>query len=120
MPHAWCPYFVLLEVDGSWLIAHGITSLVDGSPLPAAGPLYVSLRVLPMGWTWSFYIVQEMHEELLRQCGFGRERCQSSKWPTPPLEEGCVAQPYCDNLQILGYSCDEVNASLDSLVTHFK
>ena len=32
--------------------------MINGEALPAAGPLYIALKVLPMGWTWSFYIVQ--------------------------------------------------------------
>ena len=113
MPDAWCDYFVLMEVDREWLICHGFSTLINGEALPAAGPLYVTLKVLPMGWTWSFYIVQALHEQLLEECGIDATRCQAGGWPTPPLGEGAVAQPYCDNLQVLGYSADEVNSLLD-------
>ena len=71
-----------------------------------------------MGWTWSFYIVQALHGQLLEECGIDATRCQAGGWPTPPLGEGAVAQPYCDNLQVLGYSADEVNSLLDKVVTH--
>ena len=101
-------------VDLSWFLYFD-----NGEALPAAGPLYVTLKVLPMGWTWSVYIVQALHEQLLEECGIDATRCQAGGWPTPPLGEGAVAQPYCDNLQVLGYSADEVNSLLDKLVTHF-
>ena len=120
MPGDWCDYFVLLEVDRAWLISHGFSTMINGEALPAAGPLYIALKVLPMGWTWSFYIVQALHEQLLDECGIDTSRCQAGGWPTPPLGEGPVAQPYCDNLQVLGYSADEVNTRLDKLVAHFS
>ena len=63
--------------------------------------------------------MQALHEQLLSECGLDLSRCQGSGWPTPCLSKGCVAQPYCDHLQILDYSADEVNAALDMLVSHF-
>eukprot|EP00972_Heterocapsa_arctica_P039376 5799243-Heterocapsa_arctica.AAC.1 len=47
--------------------------------------VYPSLKVLPMGWTWSLWIVQVMREEFVRGAGYQREQCLVSGWPVPRL-----------------------------------
>ena len=120
MPPSWSDFFVLIEIPRDFLRARGITKLISGADLPATGPLYAALLVLPMGWSWSFYIVQNLHEKLIGEVGFPASRCQASKWPTPDLVEGPVAQPYCDNLQVLGYSKPEVDEALVKIMDHFR
>ena len=68
---------------------------VWGQDLPATGAVFPVLRVLPMGWSWSFYIVQTMHEEFLVRAGFSREQLLTTGWPAPPLRPRPIALPYC-------------------------
>ena len=120
MPSEWSDFFVLIEIPRDCLRARGISTLINGDPIPAAGPLFAAPTVLPMGWLWSSYIVQALHEQLIAEVGFSTARCQSSSWPTPDLVSGPVAQPYCDNLQVLGYSKESVDIALSTIRTHFK
>ena len=94
MPESWSEYFVLIEIPREFVRARGITKLINGNAIPATGPLFAVLTVLPMGWSWSFYIVRTLHEKLTAEVGFPTARCQSSSWPTPDFVEGPVAQPY--------------------------
>eukprot|EP00969_Alexandrium_andersonii_P144533 6391331-Alexandrium_andersonii.AAC.1 len=52
----------------------GIAAQPDGSPRVAGEPVRACLTVLPMGWSWAFWLVQKMHEEVCRQAGIGQSR----------------------------------------------
>ena len=41
-------------------------------------------------------------------------------WPIPALDEGPVAQPYCDNLQVPDYDPDEVDDMFGRIMAHFR
>ena len=58
------------------------------------------LNVLPMGFTWSFDLVQQLHEQqVAKATQFGRENFLLDGRPAPSSEEGAgVAMPYCDNV----------------------
>eukprot|EP00959_Pyramimonas_sp_CCMP1952_P285458 5968648-Pyramimonas_sp.AAC.2 len=71
VPSALSEYFSFEAVDGATQKKWGATSDVWGLSLPEGGEVFPRLLVLPMGWTWSFYIVQALHAELLREAGFG-------------------------------------------------
>ena len=79
------------------------------------------LIVLPMGWTWSFYLVQVLHLQLLYEDGFAEEQIMSSAWPAPIFNhDATVALPYCDNLTILGTNRVLVNQTLSLLIHTFE
>lgn len=81
---------------------------------------YPCLKVLPIGFSWSFWIVQEMVTQLSEKAGVSRDRILVSGWPAPSLHEGIVANPYCDNLNVFGTDPAPVNACLKSLISVFE
>ena len=62
------------------------------------------LRVLPMGFSWSFYLVQQLHEQItLSSLRVGRDSLFLDARPAPPITgERCAAMPYCDNVHVMG------------------
>ena len=55
------PYFCFdFCVDQVWCAENGIALDVDGNHIQPDENYYVCLSVLPMGFSWSFWIVQEM------------------------------------------------------------
>ena len=95
----------------------GLSRDLDGYQLDS-DPYYLCLTALPMGFSFSFWIVQELHYDALKQCGFPASRCVLGNWPTPSLKEGPVALAYCDNLNIFGKDPKEVDNAL-SIVMKF-
>ena len=65
------------------------------------------ITVLPMGFSWSFYLIQKLHEQsALRSIGGDRSGLILDGYPAPHLTgDSVVAMPYCDNLHCL--SLDE-------------
>ena len=92
---------------------------VDGVPLPSVGTVAPVLTVLRMGWSWSFWLVQVMHEHIIARAGFVASRCLVAGWPAPDLAEGPVAIPHCDNLAIVARSRVAADEALDTLMTAF-
>eukprot|EP00973_Karenia_brevis_P052040 7227342-Karenia_brevis.AAC.1 len=72
-----------------------------------------------MGFSWSFWIVQQFHQDIIHSCGFPPERCVVAGWPVPSLQRGAVALPYCDNLTIFALSQDEANDGLRRVMKAF-
>ena len=64
------------------------------------------ITVLPMGFSWSFYLIQKLHEQsALRSLGIGREHLILDGYPAPYLSsDQAVAMPYCDNVHSLSLS----------------
>ena len=107
---------------GADLLARGITK-IDGLPLVSEKTYYICLCVLPMGFSWSFWLVQCMHEQLataaLRRMpkGDGEQPIfgglvQNGR-PAPAVKRGEVqAMVYCDNLNVLGDCRGKVDDAL--------
>lgn len=58
-----------------------------------------AISVLPMGFGWSFYLVQCIQSHLL---DIPQQQLILDGFPAPVLEEGgCVAMPYCDNSHVV-------------------
>eukprot|EP00972_Heterocapsa_arctica_P054859 8088378-Heterocapsa_arctica.AAC.1 len=55
-----------------------------------------------MGFSWSFWVVQHIHERIAHDSGFPAERCLVGSWPAPTLLDGPIALPYCDNVTVIG------------------
>lgn len=53
-----------------------------------------------MGFSWSFYLIQKMHEQsAVRSLGVGRDKPVLDGYPAPLLSGNeAVAMPYCDNV----------------------
>ena len=74
-----------------------------------------SINVLPMGYSWSFYIVQQLHEQqTLATLGFSRERLILDARPVGDFgADRCWGMPYCDNVHVL--STDEQSCEDDRI-----
>ena len=62
------------------------------------------LDVLPMGFSWSFYLVQQLHvQACVHSSSQPVENIILESRPPPSLSStGTLAMPYCDNTHILG------------------
>lgn len=60
------------------------------------------ITVLPMGFTWSFYIIQALHEQIsLRSLHISEDHLIRDAHPPPSLSgKDVAAMPYCDNESI--------------------
>ena len=58
------------------------------------------IKVLPMGFNWSFFLIQSMHESAtLKALDISRHSLVLDGQPPPRLQEGkCISMPYCDNV----------------------
>lgn len=64
------------------------------------------ISVLPMGFNWSFYLVQAIHEAAaLSALGKDRSSLFLDSAPAPLLSSSsCSTMPYCDNVHVLSLS----------------
>ena len=64
------------------------------------------IKVLPMGFNWSFYLVQLLHEQAsLDALGITEQQLFLDGSPAPKLDaESCATMPYCDNVHVLSCS----------------
>ena len=62
------------------------------------------IAVLPMGFSWSFFLVQHIHESVsLRALNIPRTQLVLEQCPLPTLQPGNIlAMPYCDNVHSIG------------------
>ena len=97
----------------------GICMDLEGNDLDS-GSYFLCLTALPMGFSFSFWIVQELHYDALKNCGFPASRCVLGNWPTPSLEEGPVALAYCDNLNIFGKDPVQVDHALSVVMSFLE
>ena len=75
------------------------------------------ITVLPMGFSWSFYIIQKLHEQsALRSLQCDRSSLVLDGYPAPDLAgSSVVAMPYCDNLHSLSLSAEACQAGKASM-----
>ena len=101
-------------------------SFVTGGKLSFEGfeRIIPCIKVLPMGFNWSFYLIQALHEQTtIRSLGIGRDSLVIDGQCPPRLREGaCIAMPYCDNVHTLSYNkedcqrgCGQVCADLSDM-----
>ena len=64
------------------------------------------ITVLPMGFSWSFYLIQKLHEQsALRSLEVDRSMLILDGYPAPRLAgDQIAAMPYCDNVHSLSLS----------------
>ena len=112
-------YFCMQAVP-SWLVNRLDPSLagkgIDGRPW------YPFFKVLPMGFTWSFWIAQRIHVELARRAtGLPLSRIIVEGRPWPDLSSGePVLMPYCDNSHTIGTDPAVVQATQDKITATFR
>ena len=75
------------------------------------------IKVLPMGFNWSFYLVQTLHESIsLRSLGLRKEDMVIDGSPAPMLSNsGVTIMPYCDNVHCLGLKAGVTQQAKDSV-----
>ncbi len=66
--------YLCFEMPLSWEESCGIIGsprvpLLGGGVGVAGGVFWLALKVLPMGFSWSCYFVQEFHEQVLKEVG---------------------------------------------------
>ena len=63
-------YFAMDAVPGALAKELGFQNDVHGVPLDVSREVFPCLTVLPMGWSWAFWMVQRLHEQACMDCGF--------------------------------------------------
>lgn len=75
-----------------------------------------AIGVLPMGFSWSFYLVQCIHEQsVCRSSKCSRDQLVLEGSPPPSLEQDSVlSMPYCDNAHVISLSEDRCKEGVDA------
>eukprot|EP00438_Fugacium_kawagutii_P033140 Skav227543 [mRNA] locus=scaffold2241:169914:174596:- [translate_table: standard] len=99
--------FFGLELDISLAEARSIW----GDEINTQGTITPCITVLPMGFSWSFYLVQQIHEaSALQSLGCDRSRVVLDGYPSLALKPGeLLTMPYCDNVHCMGDHPDAVD-----------
>ena len=94
-------------------------SAVDYNSLDRISPC---ITVLPMGFNWSFYIVQQLHEQAcLHSLEADRSALILDGYPAPSLTgSGPWAMPYCDNVHCLSTSREACNQGKGKICAHLE
>ena len=106
-------YFCLMQdVTGDELyrISNGLLGESGGS-----GFYSPAISVLPMGFSWSFFLVQAIHESsVCRALSLSRDSLILDGHPAPELREGALlAMPYCDNAHVISLDESSCNVGID-------
>ena len=83
------------------------------------------INVLPMGFSWSFYIVQQLHQQsVLRSLSIGVNDLVLDGQPAPSLAgssgDPVVSMPYCDNVHTISCCKDRCGEGKESIVNDLK
>ena len=80
------------------------------------------VKVLPMGFNWSFYLVQKLHEQLARNSlGIPRSSVFLDGHPPPMLQgEDVGTMPYCDNVHVLSLQQDACQTGKDEVCSSLE
>ena len=93
----------------------GLPSGLEGLPNDAmVGP---GLNVLPMGFSWSFFLVQALY---VQACGdpvkgVGEHLVLDARPPPTLSSSSTLSMPYCDNTHILSLSADRSQEGMDAV-----
>ena len=88
------PFFCFDDiVPFKWLVSIGACKSIDGLDIRSDVPVWPTLTVLPMGFSWSFWVVQELVSHLVQQSGVSRDRFLLGSRPPPELSKGLVTNP---------------------------
>ena len=114
-------FFGMPKISGVDACSLGIEQDMWGNDVRHLSEVYPCVTSLPMGWTWAFYLAQELHRDILLRSGFGPERIIVGGWPIPDLaEHKVVSLPYCDNLTVIGTDPERVLAERDRALSMFE
>ena len=81
------------------------------------GRISPCITVLPMGFSWSFYLIQKMHEQsALRALQCDRSQLILDGYPSPKLSGSQVAaMPYCDNVHCMSLDQESCQRGKDRM-----
>lgn len=114
--------FFCLHEDVSWDEVCDITEgKFDGSSLQSSR-ICPCISVLPMGFNWSFYLVQVLHEQAaLQALGQSRDSVFLDAHPSPVLSsQQCCSMPYCDNVHVLSLNPELCQQGKDLVVSKLE
>ena len=85
---------------------------VTGGSISDVGPISPCINVLPMGFSWSFFLVQHIHQSaVLRSLSISEQDLFLDGRPPPHISSsGIYSMPYCDNIHSISSdksSCNE-------------
>eukprot|EP00959_Pyramimonas_sp_CCMP1952_P218752 4574479-Pyramimonas_sp.AAC.1 len=106
-------YFCLPSVSADVALELGLAVDIRGQDIAGREGVHPCLVVLPMGWSWSFWLAQRAHLEMLRRAAVPDDRIALGAWPLPPLTSGPAELPCSDNINVLGVKADEVTELRD-------
>ena len=74
-----------------------------------------------MGWNWAMFIAQRVHQhQSMLAANLPMSRVLVDGRPSPALTEGVALVPYADNLNIVGCSREEVQATKQKIIVHLE
>ena len=108
IPETMMRYFCL-EFDIS---SEEVRTVTGGSISDVRGPISPCINVLPMGFSWSFFLVQHIHQSaILRSLSISEQDLFLVGRPPPHISSsGIYSMPYCDNIHSISSdksSCNE-------------
>ncbi|CAE7219985.1 ANK1 [Symbiodinium sp. CCMP2592] len=116
LPPGLRPYFALPAVQANDLTGH--IPLLEGFQ----GKVYPCMCVVPMGWSWSMWVAQRIHQHqaaIALQCG--PDQVLVDGRPPPDLEKGQpVLIPYADNMNVCGIDAVRVQWAKDCVANRLR
>ena len=108
IPETMMRYFCL-EFDIS---SEEVRTVTGGSFSDVGGPISPCINVLPMGFSWSFFLVQHIYQSaVLRSLSISEQDLFLDGRPPPHISSsGIYSMPYCDNIHSISSdksSCNE-------------
>ena len=98
------------------ILGSEVESIARRHRLPLRAKLVPCLKVLPMGWSWSFFFAQKVNEARIVNCGLFPCRFTSDKQPGSKLDsdESKIAL-YVDNNLVMGRDREAVIAGANKI-----
>lgn len=116
--------FFCLHEDLRWEEARSIVGDVGAHLLPGGPGEFICpcIKVLPMGFNWSFYLTQVLHEQAaMGALDIKRDGVFLEAHPPPSLSEfSCATMPYCDNVHVLSFSSKLCQEEKDSVCARLE
>ena len=119
-----CFYAVNLELQQYFALASDlsdaeVTAVTGGAVEAGSGRGVPVISVLPMGFSWSFYLVQQLHTDIaLRALGLDERHLFLDGQPAPSLEnDNLTIMPDCDNIHSISTDSSRCQDAKDGMVS---
>ena len=115
IPETMMRYFCL-EFDIS---SEEVRTVTGGSISDVGGPISPCINVLPMGFSWSFFLVQHIHQSaVLRSLSISEQDLFLDGRPPPHISSsGIYSMPYCDNIHSISSDKSSCNEGKQKIVS---